>query len=69
MPPPQRRPGPAPKQERVFGRDRPRNVGVLFVPRSRPRLAGAAYTKFLFTIIYWGGDRDTVLRGELASGL
>ena len=33
-PSPQRRPGPAPKQERVFGRDRPRN-GVLFVPRSR----------------------------------
>ena len=33
---------PAPKQERVFGRDRPRNVGVLFLPRSQPRLAGAA---------------------------
>ena len=40
---------------------------MLFVPRSRTRLAGAAYTKFLFTIIYWGGDRDTVPRGELSS--
>ena len=56
---------PAPKQERVFlAAIDPGTKECCSFRDPEPRLAGAAYTKFLFTIIYWGGDRDTVPRGE-----
>ena len=46
MPSSQRRPGPAPKQERVFGRDRPRKTSRSSVRSAIPNPASPALHKF-----------------------